>query len=146
MKGLMRSLRRLFKKRARDRGLMFTRDNIRIDRELDFSGDEICAYIEVWFDAEKKFGVRLPGTDYVNVYAYITPVTGGVRVTYIIYRADGSIGDERPYFGLTQSEKDLILEMAGEVSLSETGMTLDANWFSLQHEDLFAEVAGHEHN
>lgn len=125
---LIRSLRWLIRKRARDRGLLFTRDNIRIDREIIYEDDVACAYIEVWFDPERKFGLRLPGDDYVNVYAYITPDTGDVRVTYVIYYADGFIDNERTFSALTQGEMDLILEMVNEVSVAETGMTIDDNW------------------
>jgi hypothetical protein len=110
---------------------LFTRDNIKIDREIIFDDDIACAYIEAWFDTERKFGIRLPGSDYVNVYAFITPITGEVRVTYIIHRADGSIDNERPYKYLTESERALIREMVDEVCIKESGMTVDGIWFDL---------------
>ncbi len=134
MKRLQRFLRWLLRKRIRDSGLLFSRGNIRIDREFEFMDGEACAYIEVWFDPEKKFGLWLPGDDYVNVYAFITPFTSEVRVVYIIQYADGSNDDERTFRGLTQDEKCLILEMVNEVSLAETGMTIDENWRDLQDE------------
>lgn len=134
MKRLQRFLRWLLRKRIRDNGLLFSRDNIRIDRDFEFVDGEACAYIEVWFDPEKKFGLWLPGDDYVNVYAFITPFSSEVRVVYIIQYADGSNDDERIFRGLTQDEKSLILEMVNEVSLVETGMTIDENWCDLQDE------------
>ena len=126
-----------FRKRPRDRSILFTRDNIRLDREIIFDDDVACAYIEVWFDAERKFGIRLTGDDYVNVYAYITPVTGEVRVTYVSHRCDGSVDNECQYTGLAESEKDLIRKMADETSLKGSGMTLDSAWFDISSSDCF---------
>ena len=99
-----------------------------IDRDIDYDGDEICAYIEVWFDPDKKFGLKLGDDEYVNVYAYITPYTGKVRVTYVIYYGDDFIDDERIFTKLTPDEKNLIREMVNEVNLKETGMTINDNY------------------
>lgn len=132
---IKRSLKWLLRKRGRDSGLLFSRDNIRIDRDIEYYENEACMYIEVWFDAEKKFGLKLPGCDYVNVYAYITPYTGNVRVTYVICYTDGFVDDERTFKHLTPGEKHLICKMADEISLTETGMTIDENWDSLISSD-----------
>ena len=113
---LKRSYRWLLRKRVRDSGLLFTRNNIRIDREIDYDGAEICAYIEVWFDPDKKFGLKLGDDEYVNVYALISPDTGYIRMIYIIYYADGFIDDARAYKHLTPAERTLILEMVSETS------------------------------
>jgi len=125
---IKRSLRWLMRKRVSDSGLLFTCDNVRIDREILYEDYKACAYIEVWFDPERKFGLRLGNEEYVNVYAYIAPYTGDVRVTYVIYYADGFVGNEHAFGGLTQGEKDLIIDMANEASLTETGMTIDENY------------------
>lgn len=125
---IKRSFRWLLRKRTRDSGLLFTRDNVRIDRDIEYYENEVCAYIEVWFDAGLKFGLKLSGDEYVNVYAYIKPNTGDVRVTYVIYYADGFIDDERNFKRLTVGEKHFISEMVNEVSLKETGMSVKENW------------------
>jgi len=129
------NLRWLLRKRVRDSGLLFTRENIRIDRDIDYSDDYICAYIEVWFNAERKFGLKLKDEEYVNIYANITPNTDKIRVTYIIYYADGFIDDERKFTALTQEEKNLILIMVNETSLKETGMSVNANRYNLNNEE-----------
>jgi len=137
------SLRWLLRKRVRDRGLLFTRDNIRIDRDIEYSADSVCAYIEVWFDAEKKFGLKLGDEDYVNVYADVSAYTGDIRLTYIIYYADGHIDGGHKFKKLTPEEKTLILEMVNEVSMSETGMSIYGNCKMLENNEFFAEpVAG----
>jgi|GEM_PF-2684656 len=117
---LYRWLRR---KRFRDKNYILTRDNIKIDREIEYYDGEACVYIEVWFDVEKKFGLKLSGNENINVYAYIS--REDVRVAYVVNYTDGLVDDERPFNNLTQSEKALIREMTNEVSLSETGKTVD---------------------
>ena len=140
---IRRGFRWLLRKRVRDSGLLFTRENIRIDPEIFYENYNACAYIEVWFDPEKKFGLRLPGDDYVNVYAYMNPYTGDVRVSYVINYTDGFIDDERYFKKLTQDEKNLIREMVNEVSLTETGMSVDDNWDYLNDEQ---NQPGYDHS
>jgi len=138
---IKRGFRWLLRKRVRDRGLLFSRDNIRIDREIDYYEDYICAYIEVWFDAERKFGLKLGDEEYVNVYACITPNTGEVSVIYIIYYADGFIDDDRKFTALTPEEKNLIMSMVNETSLTETGLSVNDNWNDLINDENFESVA-----
>ena len=135
-----RCLRWLQRKRFRDNGLLFTRNNIGIDREIDYCDDYACVYIEVWFDAERKFGLKLGDEEYVNVYAFIKPNTGEVYVTYVINYFDGFIDDERQFTALTQAEKNLILTMANETSIAETGLSLDANWRNLITDDWLEDI------
>jgi hypothetical protein len=135
MKHLLCHLKWLLRKRGRDRSLLFSRKNIRIDRDLDYSAGEICAYIEVWFDPEKKFGLRLYDDDSVNVYALIKPESGDIRLIYIIHYADGYIDDVRSFRALTQEEKALIKTMVEEVSPMETGMSVKDHWLALMAEN-----------
>ena len=136
-----RSFRWLLRKRVRDSGLLFTRNNIRIDRDIDYCNDYACAYLEVWFDPERKFGLKLCEDEYVNVYAFITPNTGDVRVAYVIYYADGFVDNERQFTALTQEEKNLILTMVNEVSLKETGMSVKTYWSKLIDDDYIENLA-----
>ena len=110
---------------VRKSGLLFTRDNIRIDYEFEYYDKGMLVYIEVWFDPEKKFGIKLYDDDTVNVYAYLPPNSNDVKLTYIIHRGDGKVEDEQIYDVLTDGEKALIREMANEVSLAETKMTIE---------------------
>ena len=123
---MRRLLKRLSKIGSRKNGLLFTRDNIRIDREYEYHGKGIYVYIEVWFDPRKKFNIKLFGDDTVNVYAYLPPNSDDVKLTYIIHRGDGLVEDEQIYDFLTQDEKALIREMANEINLAETDMTINA--------------------
>ena len=116
-------------------GIPFTRDNICIDREIDYEDDIVLAYVEVWFDAEKKFGIRLLDGDYVNVYAHITPDTGDLWITYIVCHTDGNTDNECVYTSITEKERDLIWEMVNEISLKETGMTVNQNWSLIKNQD-----------
>lgn len=134
LREIRRKIRWLFRKRRRDRSLLFTRDNIRIDRDIDYDENGACAYIEVWFDAERKFGLWLPDEDYVNVYAFLNLRTGEMKVCYIIYYADDDIDGEYKYKGLTQGEIDLIRELMEEVSLKETGISVKSNWLIVNDE------------
>ena len=124
------SRKSLLAKKAKE-NLLFTRRNIRINPEIEYDAGGIYAYIEVWFNPVKKFGIKLRGDDVVNVYAYLTPYKNDVEVRYIIHRYDGRAEDEQAYEGLTESEKVLIRQMADEVNLKETGKNVDANWFSV---------------
>ena len=119
-------LKKLPKIGVRKSGLLFTRDNIRIDYEFEYCDKGMIVYIEVWFDPEKKFHIKLYDDDTVNVYAYLPPNSNDVKLTYIIHRSDGRVEDEQTYDALTQDEKALIRELANEVSLAETAMTIDA--------------------
>ena len=118
-------LKKLPKIGVRKSGLLFTRDNIRIDYEFEYYDKGIFVYIEVWFDPEKKFHIKLYDDDTVNVYAYLPPNSDDVKLTYIIHRSDGRVEDEQTYDALTQDEKALIRELANKVSLTETKMTID---------------------
>lgn len=114
-----------------DKNLLFTRKNIGINGEIEYDGEGIHAYIEVWFNPEKKFGIKLRGDDYINVYAYMAAYKDDVDVRYIIHRCDGRVEDEQIYNGLTQDEKALIRDMVNEVSMKKTGKNVDSNWFAV---------------
>lgn len=123
MEQTIRLFRWLWRKRRRDKHYLFTRDNIKIDREIEYYDDEACVWIDIW-DVEKKFGLKLSDDEFVNVYAYISH--DDVRVSYVINYTDGFVDNERPFRKLLQSEKAIIRELADEVSISETGKTVDA--------------------
>ena len=136
-------IKRLPKIGVRKSGLLFTRDNIRIDYEFEYCDKGMIVYIEVWFDPEKKFHIKLYDDDTVNVYAYLPPNSKDVKLTYIIHRGDGRVEDEQTYNALTQDEKNLIREMANEVSLAETKMTIDSycEYCRFEETELLADVS-----
>ena len=108
--------------------LLFTHDNIRIDREIEYTNDTVCLYIEAWFDVEKKFNIQLVEGESVNIYAYITPMTNAVRITFSLTNADGSSGLEHEYTDLLDCESNLIITLADDISLVDTGMTINQYW------------------
>ena len=63
------------------------------DMEVDCDiGQEITAYIETWFDADKKFGIDTASEDgtWLNMYAKYTPFADTLRIECEISRDSGS--------------------------------------------------------
>ena len=52
----------------------FTKDEIAIDPVMDFSGREVVAYIEIWFDVGKRFQAYPNIDDSCDLYAKYDPV------------------------------------------------------------------------
>ena len=95
-----------------------TRDNIRIDPvlEVDTNWNPPCvvAYVEIWFDADAKFGTQTQSRDdaWVNLYAIYSPVYHTVQLEYYV---DTDTGVTGPYsYGPTEAERALIMEMIEE--------------------------------
>ncbi|MDR2513592.1 MAG: hypothetical protein LBD02_00060 [Christensenellaceae bacterium] len=100
-------------------GVLITKDNIEIDRELFIEDDYINAYIGAWFDVDARFGTQTHGTDdYLNVYANFTPATDELEVGYTLIKADGS-DSGFVAVELADSEKTAILEKLREAGLDE---------------------------
>lgn len=92
------------------------RADIAIDRDMEVDcdiGQEITAYIETWFDVEKKFGITLPDDDsnWLNMYGKYNPFEDTLRIECEIYSEDGS-----KYFDyeLTEDESQLLKDMITE--------------------------------
>ena len=70
------------------------RNDIRIDRDMkvDDDGRQITAYIEMWFDVDKKFGIHTANEDttWLNLYAQYNPFEDTLRLFGEISREDGS--------------------------------------------------------
>lgn len=95
-------------------GELETKD-IRIgDLETDGDeGKEIVAYIETWFDVDKKFCVDTSSDDdaWLNMYARYDPFANTLRVECEISRADGSsCFDYEPTRNETEMIKDMIAQ------------------------------------
>lgn len=84
-------------------------DDIRIDRELIADEKGITAYIETWFDVERRFGVELHGDDSLDLYAIFQPDTDELKTTIVISRQPD---DKREYVDVTllPCERKLITE------------------------------------
>ena len=68
------------------------RDNIRIDPVLEVDTDWnppcISACVEIWFDADEKFGTHTHGRDdtWINLYAIYSPVYHTLRWSITLRR------------------------------------------------------------
>ena len=103
----------------------FTRDMLAVDRDMEVDcdiGQEITAYIETWFDADKKFGIDTASEDgtWLNMYAKYNPFADTLRIECEISRDNGS-----SYFDYepTNAESQLIKDMIAEKLMQTHGQT-----------------------
>lgn len=103
----------------------FTRDMLAVDRDMEVDcdiGQEITAYIETWFDADKKFGIDTASEDgtWLNMYAKYKPFADTLRIECEISRDNGS-----SYFDYepTNAESQLIKDMIAEKLMQTHGQT-----------------------
>ena len=71
------------------------RTDIAVDSDMEVDcdiGQEITAYIETWFDADKKFGIDTASEDgtWLNMYAKYDPFADTLRIECEISRDNGS--------------------------------------------------------
>ena len=92
-----------------------TRDDIAIGNDMQIDGDigqEITAYIETWFDVDKKFGTDTSADDvWLNMYAKYNPFEDTLRIECEIDKPlDSEYFDYEPTESETQLIKDMIAE------------------------------------
>ena len=99
---------------------LMTKDNIAVDSELIIEDDHVNAYISIWFDADKRFGLETADTDeYINLYADYYPADGRLDVYYIHRGADGEEIATKSFDDLTAGEKDLIIQLMKNEGMDE---------------------------
>lgn len=92
-----------------------TRDDIAIDHDMqiDDEGCEIIAYVETWFDVDRKFHIDTGSDDdtWLNMYGHYNPFNDSLRIECEISRQDSS-----SYFDYepTKDEAQLIKDMIAE--------------------------------
>ena len=97
-----------------------TANDIRIRDELLIEDDHVNAYLEVWFDIGKRFGLpALSEDDSVNLYADYYSMNDRLDVCCIIKYADGTDSEPIPLKNMTGSEKEMILEHMREAGLED---------------------------
>ena len=102
-----------------------TKDMLVVDRDMDVDcdiGQEITAYLEVWFDVDKKFGLHINDEEdtWLNLYAKYNPFADTLRLECEVSRDDGSeYFDYKP----TEAESQLIKDMIAEKIQKEYGQT-----------------------
>lgn len=95
-----------------------TRDNIRIDPTLEVDTDWnppcISAYIEIWFDADEKFGTSISNRDdaWINLYVLYSPVYHTLQIEYSI-ETNTTVFSPIPYEP-TEAEEKTIMAMIEE--------------------------------
>lgn len=92
------------------------RKDMVIGRDMEVDCDEgiqITAYIETWFDTDKKFMVHTDADEgtWLNMYAKFNPFEDTIKIECIISRMDG---DQDFEYTPTKAESDLIKEMITE--------------------------------
>ena len=101
--------------------LEFEKRDLAVDREMEVDediGQEITAYLETWFDVDKKFGLSINDKDgtWLNMYAKYNPFEDTLRIECEIDReSGGEYFDYEP----TENEAKLIKEMIAEKILAE---------------------------
>ena len=99
------------------------RKDIVVDRDMDVdceNATEITAYLETWFDVDKKFGTNTKDDDdvWLNVYAKYNLFDDTLRIECEIDKPKGS-----EYFDYTptEAEERLIKDMIAEKIKAEYG-------------------------
>lgn len=96
------------------------RSDLAVDRDMEVDcdiGQEITAYIETWFDVDKKFGLHITGDDsaWLNLYGKYNPYEDTLRIECEISRENGSeYFDYKPTEAEAQLIKDMITEKIRE--------------------------------
>lgn len=96
------------------------RNDLKIGSDLDVDTESgtITAYIETWFDVDKKFGTHTAERDdeWLNLYADYSPESGNLKMYYQVDRDDSSeFFDYEPTAGEARLIKDMIAEKIREV-------------------------------
>ena len=103
------------------------RGDIAVDRDMEVDcdiGQEILAYVETWFDVDRKFGIQTADNDgaWLNLYARYNPFTDTLRMECEI---DYDSPENNQYFDYepTAAEAQLIKEMITEKIQEEYSQT-----------------------
>jgi hypothetical protein len=103
-----------------DAAQAMTAENLEVDGELIMEGDRVGAYLGVWFNADRRFGIQTEGTDaYISLYADFYPADGSLGVYYILHDTDGTEREPVPVTDLTGSERETILKLMRDAGLEE---------------------------
>lgn len=104
-----------------------TRSDIVIDHDMEVDcdiGQIVTAYVETWFDVDKKFGTHTADDDdvWLNLYAKYNVQENALQLEYVICKPDG---DENHDYMPTEAEAQLIKTMMREKCIEVYGCTLE---------------------
>lgn len=105
--------------------LELERDDIYVDRDIHLDDDnkqQIVAYLETLFDANKKFGLQLDSEagEWVNMYGIYNPYSDFLSVECVISTDDNN---ESFTYTPTETEAALIKDMIMQKIKDEYGQT-----------------------
>ena len=97
-------------------------DDIGIDTEFTYDHDGITAYVEIWFDVDRRFSASLKDGDYIDLYATYNPETELFTATAVTVRQS----DSREYneVHLLPCERKLIISQMEQVSQEQSHQSL----------------------
>lgn len=105
-----------------DPGILEAED-IRIDPELIPDETGVTAYVETWFDVERRFGIQLGPDKSADFYATVQPETGAFKA-WIIVKREPSGEHEYRDVRLLPGERKLITGQMEELVQRNTGKNL----------------------
>lgn len=101
-------------------------DDISIDPVMDFSGKEVIAYAEIWFDVGRRFHVYPDIDDTCGLYAKYDPVSRKLRGELCIKDLDGNEQWEAVDF--LPSEQKMIVDLMENICQKDMGRSLRDTW------------------
>ncbi len=106
-----------------DMYLTLERKDLAINEEIEV-GDEpgyVYAYLEAWFDVDKKFGLNTANRDdaWVNLYARYNSLENILLVDYIVSTDNSSFARE---YQPTETERKLMIRIMEEACIKQTEM------------------------
>ena len=106
-----------------DHGILEAED-VEIDSEMIPAEDGVTAYVETWFDVERRFGLTLAPDESVDLYATVLPETGAFSASIII-KHEPSGEHELRNVKLLSAEQKIITDKM-EATAKEQNTTLSA--------------------
>ena len=109
---------------------MMTADNMGINSNdgLMYEGEKINAYIDTYFDVDKRFGLHTKGTDsYINLYADYDPADGSLSVYYILHDMDDTEHEPVSVDDLTIAEQNTILQLMRDAGMDDLIAEMDSD-------------------
>lgn len=94
----------------------FTKSDLVVDPDIEVDYEDnngICAYLETWFDVDKKFGLNINAEEgtWLNMYATYNPIEDTLKIDCLIESED----DEKSFvYEPTEKEAELIKGMITE--------------------------------
>lgn len=81
-----------------------------VDLVIEDDNETISGYAEIWFDAEKKFGIHLDDeNEWLNMYVSVNPFKDTVSAKLVV-RSETKDEYSPPYPKLTDDEREVIRE------------------------------------